>query len=318
MSGPISPDPDIEPWLKDFGVLEGSNANLTKEEVLQRLALVKSLRSSGRGLSARIRSAKKAPTDEASIKFQEVFPKLDSIESDLRTMLIGSGVPAVRPTEGRTSEQDLEFEERVPEVLRLTTSQGSTDGAIGVFISCLFVLMGIMVIPLSLDTFSKPYFISTNKGSSQSILYYATDSLPAIDATFTFAKKVSEHDLWMNKGPFVLFPILFMIAGLVYGWISFCIAGVETIVLSGRDLVVESGFDGIKATRRRRLARSAKGKLEISNYRRASLKGYEPDSIELPLEGGNAIKIGYGSSRYELEENLRIINAYLDHHRVNS
>jgi hypothetical protein len=207
-----------------------------------------------------------------------------------------------------------EEQESIPDVLHLTTSQGASDSALVAIFSALFVVVGLVFIPVAINMFNKPYFTITRKGSDQTVLYYASDTLPDIaNTTYTIAQKVSENDLWREKMPFLAMPFGFIILGSIFLWISVLQAGVETIEIDGRELTIRTRFDGLNFQRKSRLRRNAKARLEVTNYKRGFRVNYEPDSIELPVDGDRYVRIGYGSSKVELVDNLRIINRYLEH-----
>jgi len=309
---------EYKDWLQDFERLKPLGPGLERVTIRQKLALVKSLRTAGTSLSARFRANASSVPESLVDEFQEYLSRLDQIESDLRSALIGSVPSPMASTQDLphrpSRKESVKNEESIPEVLHLTTSQGATDSAFMAICSALFVVVGLIFIPIAISIFNEPYFTKTQKGSDQTVLYYAADRLPDIgNTTYTIARKVSESDLWREKLPFLVMPFGFIILGSIFLWISIRQTGVETIELNGRDLVVRTSFDGMSFRRNYRLAPRAKARLEITNYRRGFRVNYEPDYIELDLATGFYVRIGYGSIKQELDENVKTINRYLEH-----
>ena len=308
---------EYKDWLQDFELLEPIVPGLERVTIRQKLALVKSLRTAGNSLRARFKANANSVPESLVDEFQKYLSRLDQIESDLRSALISSVPSSMDSTQDLphrpSRNESVKDEEAIPEVLHLATSQGATDSAFMAIFSALFVVVGLVFIPVAINIFNEPYFTKTQKGSDQTVLYYSADRLPDIgNATYTIAQKVSESDLWREKLPFLVMPFGFIILGSIFLWISVPQAGVETIELDGRELTIRTSFDGLKFQRKYRLRRNAKPRLEVTNYKRGFRVNYEPDSIELPVEGDRYVRIGYGSTKGELDDNLRLISRYLE------
>lgn len=308
---------EYKDWLQDFERLEPLVPDLERVTIRQKLALVKSLRTAGNSLRARFKVNANSVPESLVDEFQKYLSRLDQIESDLRSALIGSVPSSMASTQDLphrpSRNESVKDEEAIPEVLHLATSQGATDSAFMAILSALFVVVGLVFIPIAISIFNEPYFTKTKKGSDQTVLYYAADRLPDIgNTTYTIAQKVSESDLWREKLPFLVMPFAFIIVGTVLLRIFILQAGVETIELDGRHLTIRTSFDGLRFQRKYRLRRNAKPRLEVTNFRRGFHVNYEPDSIELPVEGDRYVRIGYGSSKGVLDDNLSIINRYLE------
>ncbi len=314
---PSDIEAEYQAWLQDFESLEPFDPGLGRVTIRQKLALVKSLRTAGNSLNARSKANKKTVPESLTNELQEKLSRLDQIESDLRSALIGSiprSTVSSKVADSHIGNRGIEDDGSIPDVLHLNTSPGATDSAYVAIFSALFVVVGLVLIPVAFDIFNKPFFTITPKGSGQTILYYASDRLPEIgNTTYTIAQKVSESDLWREKIPFLVMPFGFIILGTIFLWISVKQSGEESIELEGRNLTIHTRFDGLQFHRKYRLRRNAKARLEVTNYKRGFRVNYEPDSIELPVDGDRYVRIGYGSSKVELDDNLRLINRYLEH-----
>lgn len=312
----LSLEEELRAWLGDFESLSTFQVGLERVAIRQKLALIKDLRSRGNSLTARLNSTKNIRPDSSAPAFRECFPQIDKLEAEFRSALVGR-VYHQEPegSDYRTSDpqKSRDEEEPIPEVLCLTTSQGTTaDGIVAIF-SLFFAVCGLAMIPFAISIFNQPYFTLTPEGLDQTILLYASDTLPDVGREkFSVAQKVSEMELLREKAAVLLFPPMFITMGSIFFWISLHYAGVQKIELDGRNLKVQTVFDGIKLEKKYRLMRNARAKLEVTSYRRGFRVNYEPDSIELPIVGGGSIKIAYGSTKEELDVHLKKINRYLE------
>jgi hypothetical protein len=307
---------ELRAWLEDFESLSKLQVGLERVAIRQKLALIKDLRSRGNSLRARLNSTKDIRPDSSAPAFQERFPQIDSLEAEFRSALVGriyDQEPEHSDFHISDPQKSRDEEEPIPEVLSLTTSQGTTTDGVVAIISLFFAVCGLAMIPFVISIFNQPYFTLTPEGLDQTILLYASDTLPEVGREkFSIAHKVSEMELLREKAALLLFPPVFITMGSIFFWISLHFAGVQKIELDGRNLRIQTVFDGIKLEKKYRLKRNARAKLEITSYRRGFRLNYEPDSIELPIEGGGSIKIAYGSTKEELDVHLKKINRYLE------
>ncbi len=320
MGGPHSPgesnlslESELQAWLEEFQSLEHLDPDLERVRVRQKLALVKDLRSVGNGLMPRLKSQKEPPTDSWSLQFLEQFPKLDGIESDLRSLLVGSNHRDPRTLTTAISPKKTS-EEPIPDVLRLITSKGTTDGLLGVIFGSLLLLGGLLTLMLMILGFNTPY-TTKQLGPNQTLLYYSSDTLPAIGLPqYTDATKISEQELSQKKLEFGLLPLVLLIIGGIVLRLYSRLASAEAIELRGRDLSIQHTF-GIQTTEQAYLLPAgARAKLGIANPTVEEYSTARLDSIEIPVRGFTTVKIAYGASDEELQEFLTKINHYLDVH----